>query len=108
MGGSGRSQTCISKQPRNLGGVTMHDKTSLNDPRKRYPASPFPDQPQPGPGLAQNMDPVPDHGEQSYRGSGRLTGRNALITEGDSLIGRAAAIAFTLEGSDVAIAHPVE
>jgi len=68
-----------------------------------YPTPPFAEQPQTPPGLASKMIPVPDHGETSYRGSGRLTGRKALITGGDSGIGRAVAIAYAREGSDVAI-----
>lgn len=75
------------------------------DPRTQEPRPPFPKQEQAPPGLESEMNPKPDYGEESYKGSGRLEGKIALITGGDSGIGRAVALAYAREGADVLISY---
>ena len=87
--------------PRSLGRTTNRSDLHV---RRLSQAAPFPAQKQPTPGSTDAMQPRPDHGESSYRGSGKLKGMKAVITGGDSGIGRAVAIAFAREGADVLIA----
>jgi NAD(P)-dependent dehydrogenase (short-subunit alcohol dehydrogenase family) len=75
------------------------------DPREKGPKPPHPSQQQDPPGLESEMDPKPDYGEESYKGSGKLEGKAAVITGGDSGIGRAVALAFAREGADVLISY---
>ena len=83
----------------------MTDQPALQDPTTQYAQPPFEVQQQPGPALASEMTPRPDHGEDTYRGNSRLEGRRALITGADSGIGRAVAIAYAREGADVALSY---
>jgi NAD(P)-dependent dehydrogenase (short-subunit alcohol dehydrogenase family) len=81
------------------------DQHAQQDPTTQYPQPEFPQQPLEHPGLESEMDPRPDYGEDTYRGSRKLTGKAAIITGGDSGIGRAVALAFAREGADVLISY---
>ena len=83
----------------------MSNQTRTKDPKKVGPQPPFPEQEQEPVGLESEMEPRPDYGEESYRGSGKLQGKAAVITGGDSGIGRAVALAFAREGADVLISY---
>lgn len=77
----------------------------MKDPKEKHPKPPYPEQKQEVPGRENKMQPEVDHGEHSYEGSGKMEGRNAIITGGDSGIGRAVAIAFAREGANVLISY---
>src|ERR1700689_4273398 len=99
----GLPATAMSCSDVRASGSSQSSQEPLVDPTNKYPLPPFKRHAQPWPGLVSKMDPRPDHGETSYRGSSRLQGRRAWITGGDSGMGRAAAIAYAREGADVAI-----
>lgn len=82
-----------------------NQNSNTQDPAEKYPKPPFPKQDQAAPGVESKLQPQADHGEQSYKGSGKLEGKKAVITGGDSGIGRAVAIAFAREGADVPISY---
>lgn len=81
------------------------DQYTMRDPVRQYPKPPQPKQKQPEPGVEKDMTPKPDHGEKTYRGCGRLENRKAIVTGGDSGIGKAVAIAYAREGADVLITY---
>ena len=97
------SESCRIQELHSRG--VMSRQTTETHPKELHQKPPFDEPPQAAPGLDSEMHNAPDHGEQSYRGSGRLNGKTALITVGDSGIGRPVAIAFAREGPDVALSY---
>lgn len=91
------------KKKENVDGKNSKDRLKMQNPLTQYRQDGYPEQLQKAPGVQEDMMPEPDCGEESYKGSGKLQGRKALITGGDSGIGRAAAIAYSREGADIAI-----
>ena len=85
--------------------VMSSSNQNVQDPQKKHPIPPFPQQEQEAPGVEREMEPKADHGEKSYRGTGKLKGKKAIITGSDSGIGKAVAIAFAREGADVLISY---
>lgn len=85
--------------------MTTTQKQNMQNPAEQHPKPPYSDNPQTPPGTEKEMTPDADHGEKTYKGSGKLTGRKAIITGGDSGIGRAVAIAFAREGADILISY---
>ncbi len=103
--GSDRGRKTITRRGRKGLTKMTNDQTEQQDPRGQYPQPEFPEQEQEHPGLDSEMQPEPDYGYETYRGHGRLEGKAAIITGGDSGIGRAVALAFAREGADVLISY---
>jgi NAD(P)-dependent dehydrogenase (short-subunit alcohol dehydrogenase family) len=94
-----------TRQPLFFEKTIVMETEEAEEKQRNYPKPPYPEQQQDVPGTFREMQPRPDHGEESYKGSGKLNGKKAIITGGDSGIGRAVAIAFAREGADVLIAY---